>query len=99
MAAEPLELARLQYPEKLHARERQVTDLVQEQGSAVSGLKRPTRIFAAPVKAPASAPKSSLSISVSGRAPALTLTKGFDARRELTCMISAIFSSPNHSVR
>ncbi len=56
--------------------------------------KRPARVRVAPVKAPASAPNSSLSMRSWGRAPALTLTYGPEARREFACTMSARRSLP-----
>jgi hypothetical protein len=53
--------------------------LVQEQGAALGGLNRPFLVAAAPVKAPFTWPKNSLSMSSVGMAPQLTGTKG--ARR------------------
>ena len=55
--------------------------------------KRPVRALA-PVKAPASVPNSSDSISVSGSAPTFTFTYGPSLTVEFACTTSAITSLP-----
>ena len=80
-AAHPLELALLDGAQELRLRrERQLADLVEEQRPAVGELEAALRPAAAPVNAPFSWPKSSLSRSASGSAAQLSATNGLPVR-------------------
>ena len=61
----------------------EIADLVQEQVPPSASSNRPFLVAVAPVKAPFSWPKSSLSRSVWGRAAQLILMNGPPARGEL----------------
>jgi hypothetical protein len=61
--------------------QRQFADLIQKQGRAVGNSKRPNRLECAPVKAPFSWPKSSLSIRFEGSAAQFILTRARSLRR------------------
>ena len=76
-AADPFELLRLKHPQQAHLGiARQLPDLVKKDGPFVGPLEAPPLRSMAPVKAPFSWPKSSLSIRASGMAPQFTLIKG-----------------------
>jgi hypothetical protein len=79
-AAEAAELALLQHAQQLDLRRRRhLGDLVEEQRAAIGQLEAAGAPIVAPVKAPFSWPKISLSSSVSGIAAQLSATNG-DAR-------------------
>jgi len=62
-------------------RQRELTDLVEEEGSRPASSIRPTRSALASVNAPLRCPNSSLSRRFSGIAPQFTATNGFPRRR------------------
>jgi hypothetical protein len=71
----------LQDPQELGLEvQRELADLVEQQGAAVGRLKPPARSRVAPVKLPRRCPKSSLSSRVLGIAAQLIFTKGRSAR-------------------
>ncbi len=73
VAADALELAFLQDAQQLGLDgRRHLADLVEEERAAVGELEAPFRLLTAPVNAPLSWPKSSLSISLPARAAQLT---------------------------
>ena len=82
-AADALELALLEHAQQLRLQlERQLADLVEEERAAVGQLEAARACcWTAPVKAPFSWPKSSLSSSVAGIAAQLTATNGRVAPR------------------
>ncbi len=75
-AAEALKYMLLEYPEQFRLQfQGDVSDFIQEQAS------RPMRCATAPVKAPRSCPKSSLSSKPAGMAAQFTTTNGSLRRR------------------
>ena len=74
--------------------ERQVGDLVEEQGAAFRGLKQPCLVACAPVKLPFTCPNSSLSIRSCGIAPQFTGTNGRSARGPRAWISRAASSLP-----
>ena len=83
-AAQPLELALLQHAQQLDLRGGvDVADFVEEQCPALGELEAAFLPGLRPREGARSCPKSSDSMSVSGKAAQLTLTKGFFARSEL----------------
>ena len=79
--ADALDLAVLEHAQQLHLHaERQLADLVEEDRAAVGRLEEPLRSRSAPVNAPRTWPKSSLSSSVGASVVQLQMTNGLVAR-------------------
>ena len=74
--------------------ERQIADLVEEQGAAVGRLHPPDPVAAAPVKAPFTWPNSSDSNRLSAVAPRSTETIGWSPRRDWRWISRATSSLP-----
>ena len=82
-AADAFEFLLLQHPQKLDLHlKRHLGHFVQKKRSLVGSSKRPGFEETAPVNAPFSCPKNSLSIRVDGIAAQLILIKGFSARSD-----------------
>src|SRR5690606_12062271 len=93
--ADPADLALLQHAQQARLGiQRQLADLVQEQGAAVGGLHQAGATGAGAGEAPFSWPNSSDSIRVSGMAAQLTEISGARARRERLCKARATSSLP-----
>src|SRR6185437_15387195 len=71
-----------------------LADFIQKMVPPLATSKSPRLFWLAPVKAPFTYPKSSLSRSVSGNAPQLIETNGPEARVEQECTARATSSLP-----
>ncbi len=94
-AAHGLELALLQHAQELGLQvDGQLADLVEEDGAAVRQREAPVALPVAPVNAPLSWPKNSLSMRVGGIAAQLTFTSGLSRRPLAACSARATSSLP-----
>ena len=93
--ADAAHLALLEHAQELRLQiERQLADLVEEEGAAVGLFDRPRLALTAPVNAPRTWPNSSDPIRSRGSAPQSTTTNGPSRRGERWCIASASSSLP-----